>query len=419
MFEIDALNDFTKSLRILYVEDESDAREILLKYLNKICNNVIVAENGVSGFIKYKEAKDKNEPIDIIITDINMPKMNGIEMIQKMQELVKNLNIILVTARNEEKNLYDAITLGVSSYITKPIDFDKFQEAIEKITEKIFYKFQSIKKQKELERYTQIIENVAVITKTDTKGIITYADEAFCKVTGYTKEELIGQNHNIVRHPDNSKEQYSKLWENIKNGETWEGKVKNIDKNGNTWYAKSSIFPMYDNSGKIYEYVAVRFLITDEYEEKRELNNKLIKSVVGFKKEISNYQHKAEDLEKILYSKDETIKLLTEKIQHLKQKKQQLLNQLSEYESSSNQEEKEKIEILKRKNEELHSRTIALNKMKEEKDELIQRVKELEKKVETRNLSIDSYKQDIQALKQKIKTIEEKETEEKKKKSFF
>lgn len=104
----------------------------------------------------------------------------------------------------------------------KPINSLLLYENIEKISEKIYYKQQLLLKQKEIKTYMDIIESVAVISKTDTKGIITYVDDAFCDVTGYTKEELIGKNHNIVRHPDNPKEIYEQLWSIIQKGQVWE-----------------------------------------------------------------------------------------------------------------------------------------------------------------------------------------------------
>ena len=170
-------------------------------------------------------------------------------MIKNIRQLDNDIPIIL--SSNNKDSFLQSIELGISSYITKPINTTKLYEDIKRIAQNLYFKNQFYKKQKELETYTNIIEKVAVISKTDLKGIITYVDDAFCEASGYTRDELIGQNHNIVRHPDNPKEVYKNLWDTIQKGEIWEARVRNIDKEGNTWYAKSNFFPIFDKKKKI------------------------------------------------------------------------------------------------------------------------------------------------------------------------
>ncbi len=97
-----------------------------------------------------------------------------------------------------------------------------------------------------------------MITETDRAGIITYANRKFRNLTGYTKEELIGSPHNINRHPDMPKAAFKGLWETIKNGNYWEGFVKNMTAEGKYYLVVVWIKPKLDENGEIIGYIAGR-----------------------------------------------------------------------------------------------------------------------------------------------------------------
>lgn len=99
--------------------------------------------------------------------------------------------------------------------------------------------------------------SVELVSTTDTRGIITYANSVFCEVAGFTSEELVGKNHNIVRHPDMPKAAYKDLWEHLKKGESWHGIVKNLCKDGSYYWVDAFITPIYEND-KLVGYQSVR-----------------------------------------------------------------------------------------------------------------------------------------------------------------
>lgn len=113
-----------------------------------------------------------------------------------------------------------------------------------------------------LDEYMHALDSVVIISKTDAKGIITYANEAFEKISGYKKEELIGHPHNIVRHPETSATTFKDLWQTIKQGKIWQGEFANRAKDGSTYYVKSAIVPIRNRDGDITEYMAIREDIT-------------------------------------------------------------------------------------------------------------------------------------------------------------
>ena len=116
----------------------------------------------------------------------------------------------------------------------------------------------------QMKKYIKIVDENVLTSSTDLDGNITYASEAFCEISGYTKDELIGQNHRIIRHSDMKESTYKELWETITSGKTWKGEIKNKKKNGDYYWVKASISPVFDNKGKIISYTAIREDITDK-----------------------------------------------------------------------------------------------------------------------------------------------------------
>ena len=90
----------------------------------------------------------------------------------------------------------------------------------------------------------KILDNYSfLVSETDAKGIITFANEDFCTMAGYTLDELLGQPHNIVRHPDMPKAAFKSLWETVQKGEVWTGYVKNAVKGGGFYWVYATVYP--------------------------------------------------------------------------------------------------------------------------------------------------------------------------------
>ncbi|MBE0491218.1 MAG: PAS domain-containing sensor histidine kinase [Sulfurospirillum sp.] len=125
-----------------------------------------------------------------------------------------------------------------------------------------------------LEEYQRAIEQSNIVSKTDTNGIITFVNDEFCRISGYSKEELIGANHNIVRHPDVPKEIFENLWGKLHAKKTYVATVKNRAKNGSTFYVNTTIIPMLDENGEIQEFIAIRHDVTKTIELTEKLRAK-------------------------------------------------------------------------------------------------------------------------------------------------
>ncbi|WP_457639807.1 PAS domain-containing protein [Persephonella sp.] len=117
---------------------------------------------------------------------------------------------------------------------------------------------------------TEVPENELIISRTDLKGIITYVNETFAKISGYTPEELIGKPHNIIRHPDMPKSVFKELWDTIQQGKTWRGYVKNLRKDKGYYWVYAEISGVYKN-GQLVEYKSMRAPVSQE--KKKEMQN--------------------------------------------------------------------------------------------------------------------------------------------------
>lgn len=114
-----------------------------------------------------------------------------------------------------------------------------------------------------MNKETRMDENMIIVTETDAKGIIKFANEDFCKIAGYTLEELIGNPHNMVRHPDMPKEAFLDLWKTIQSGNIWKGIVKNKTKDGGYYWVNATAYPSKKVDGEL-RYVSVRVKPTED-----------------------------------------------------------------------------------------------------------------------------------------------------------
>jgi PAS domain S-box-containing protein len=146
-----------------------------------------------------------------------------------------------------------------------------------------------------LEQYKEAIENSNIVSKTDINGIITFVNDEFCDISGYTKEELIGKKHNIVKHPSIPKKEFQKLWSRITAKKTYKATVKNLSKSGKEYYVNTTITPILDENGNIEEYIAIRYDVTKEVE----LNMVLEKYVEKF--EVQEGIHKFAETFNLVY----------------------------------------------------------------------------------------------------------------------
>ncbi|MGA1931978.1 cache domain-containing protein [Arcobacter sp. YIC-464] len=165
--------------------------------------------------------------------------------------------------RNNIDNLIDSFKKA--SKKNKKIDtqlltYEEFEDLANSLNKTLKSRNKAIIKQ---QSYLEIINKHVITSSTDVKGNITNVSDAFCEISGYSKDELIGQSHNIVRHPDIPKIFYKQMWEKLEKGEIWRGEILNLAKNGQNYWVDTVIQPIYKKE-KIIGYTAIRHDITDK-----------------------------------------------------------------------------------------------------------------------------------------------------------
>jgi len=110
---------------------------------------------------------------------------------------------------------------------------------------------------------TEVPQEELIVSRTDLNGVITYANKTFLDISGYSQEELIGKNHNIVRHPDMPKNIFANLWDTIKQEKQWNGNVKNLRKDKGYYWVNATISGVYKD-GELMEYKSIRVPISED-----------------------------------------------------------------------------------------------------------------------------------------------------------
>jgi PAS domain S-box-containing protein/diguanylate cyclase (GGDEF)-like protein len=124
-----------------------------------------------------------------------------------------------------------------------------------------------------LKSYKKVIDKSLIVSTSDLGGRITYANENFCTLTGYSQEEVIGKPHSIVRHPDTPKSVFKNMWDTILAKKTWQGLLKNIKKDGSHYWVNITIMPILDENNEISEFIGVRYDVTELIESKRRIES--------------------------------------------------------------------------------------------------------------------------------------------------
>jgi PAS domain S-box-containing protein len=163
-------------------------------------------------------------------------------------------------------------------------------------------------KLKNMEDILGAIDNVLIVAITDVDGTITYVNKKFCEISKYSKEELIGRNHRILKSGEHDPIFFKKMWNTISSGNGWHGVVKNKAKDGTFYWVNTFIFPLLSNDGKIERYISIRTDIT----EQKIITEKLVTSerfvVVG---EIaSKFAHDVRNPLSIILSSVENLQIL-------------------------------------------------------------------------------------------------------------
>ncbi len=288
-----------RSNTILIIDDSTFICKQMQSILNIRNYNTKISKTACSGMDTLK----KNN-INTIILDMELPDRHGLEVLReiKRDSRFSHIPVIVISSNDNPEIVRESFKLGVSYFIKKPFNVEEFTLKVDLCININRKDIEILHRQKILDEYKDAVDDSAIVSKTDVKGNITFVNDRFCEISGFTREELIGQSHNIVRHPDMPTSIFKDMWKVLNSKKSWNGKIKNLKKDGGSYWVKSTISPIIDYDGNIVEFIGMRTDITELEYIKQELEDNLNVSNKNFLEayKISQEYQKAIEMTNIL-----------------------------------------------------------------------------------------------------------------------
>lgn len=201
---------------------------------------------------------------EVLVLDMYMPGCSGPELaaILRDDERYAQIPIIYLSAETSVARQLLAMNRGGDYFLTKPVEprhlvatvnlharrFRQAREQAESLRASLY----------ERDRHQQAVDAHAIVSAADATGIITYVNDKFCEISGYSRKQLLGQNHRIVKSDEHQPEFYKDMWRTIARGNIWSGEVCNRSKDGRLYWVETSIVPFLNSDGRPYQYVSIR-----------------------------------------------------------------------------------------------------------------------------------------------------------------
>lgn len=261
-----------KPFRVLLVDDESTALDL---------HAAVLREAGFETFtlsrpLETLDALARFAP-DVVVLDACMPEASGPELAAVIRENDGNMNlpILFLTAEADLSQPLLALNLGGDDFLVKPVRPEHLIAAVSARARRARQHTETLQRLQinldEREREQLAFDQHALITVADANGLITYANPAFCRTSGYRLEELLGQDHKLLKSGRHPATFYQDLWSTVKSGKVWQGEVCDRRKDGRFFWMVTTITPFLDADGKVYQFVAIRTDITAAKESEEAL----------------------------------------------------------------------------------------------------------------------------------------------------
>ena len=192
--------------------------------------------------------------------------------IQLLREAIKNKISCIVTLKNYRKNgsmFWNELSL--SPIINDAGEPRHFLGVQKDITNQVIMEEVLIEKYDELAFQKFALDEHAIVSIANYAGNITYVNDKLCEISGYSREELLGKNHNVIKSDEHSDAFFTDMWRTISSGHTWHGDIENTAKNGSHYWVKTTIVPTLNDKGRPYQYIGIRTEIT----ERKQIEEKL------------------------------------------------------------------------------------------------------------------------------------------------
>ena len=265
---VDALNSLTggapeRPWRVLLVDDEPLVLQAHAVYLKQAGMDV----RTLTDPMQTLEEVQRFEP-DVLVIDVYMPEVNGPEIAAALREsdVCPQLAIIFLSAETDMTQQLVALDLGGDDFLIKPVQPRHLVAAV--IARARRARQNKIVQNRlettlyERQREHLALDQHAIVSMSDARGNITYANDLFCEVSGYNRDEVLGQNHRIIKADLHPPAFFADMWATILDGRVWQGEICNRRRDGRLFWVECTITPFMDTQGKPYQFVSIRTDIT-------------------------------------------------------------------------------------------------------------------------------------------------------------
>lgn len=394
-------NSFLKKLNILFIESDQEDREHFSNILYKFFSNVIVCTNGKDGINSFLE-KRNDFFIDIIICDKTLEDITGIDVLKEIRKIDLEIPFILTSSKIEVDDLLVAIKYKATDYLEKPVNGKNLIFCIEQVCHNKYHERLKTLMQGDLEDLKSVVNEVALVSRTDLEGNITFINSYFSEVTGYSEDEIIGQNHLILKDENTSALIYKDLLEKVKSGIVWEGKLKKISKTKEDFYIYLTVLPIHCKiTSLIKEFIWISFLTTNEELEEKEFKKRVVKNMYENRRINNEAREKIDFLmNKISEYSNMKNSLFTEK-----ERASKFFNQIRFYEKELIEIE-EKVKEISEKASLKIKQVLAMEKdTREKKDSVIFLLNDLTNELDIKNKAVQELTKELSAQLTLIKKL--------------
>lgn len=253
-----------KPYRVLLIDDEQDVLDYYSTHLQDEGMEVLSFTNPLEAYESIEYFKP-----ELIVLDLYMPECSGFDLAKVIRQDDEQayIPIVFLSSELDVGIQLSAMGLGGDDFLMKPVDAEYFIQAVTARVKRsrrinsLNEKYKDALRESEYRLIT--LDKHAMISMTDTAGTITFANEHFANISGYSEEELIGKNHRILKSGKHPASFYEEMWATISSGEIWSGQVCDRTKKGDEYWVESTIVPFIDENGLPYKYVSVRTDITE------------------------------------------------------------------------------------------------------------------------------------------------------------
>jgi PAS domain S-box-containing protein len=229
----------------------------------------------------------ENFAAQVLVLGMHMPQCTGPELAAILRDDSEHepIPVIYLSTEAEVSQQLAALDYGGEHFLSKPVDprhlvdavnlharrYRRLQEQFETLRTTLY----------ERERQQHALDAHAIVSVSDSDGNILHANDLFCEASGYSRQELLGSNHRMIKSGMHSPEFYTGMWRTITRGVIWHGELCNRRKDGSAYWVKTSIVPFLDASGKPYQYISIRTDITRVKEAEQRLARSQVYANIG------------------------------------------------------------------------------------------------------------------------------------------